>query len=126
MRGAPLEPHRGVLILVFGICGFAVCAVFGIVAWIMGNGDLKKIKAGTMDPAGLSNTRIGKLLGIISTILSVVVFGLMILGMVFFLLVKGESHHQASQAAPAQQAPAEPVPAKRPLEPPRPTPLPLP
>jgi hypothetical protein len=125
MRGAPLEPHRGVLILVFGICGFAVCAVFGIAAWIMGNGDLKKIKAGTMDPAGLSNTRTGRLLGIISTIFSVVVFGLTVLGMVFFLLVQTSSHHEAARPTPTQQAPAEVVPVTRPPAP-RPSPLPLP
>ena len=40
-----LVPHRGVLILVFGILGFFVCFVFGIVAWSMGSTDLRQMEA---------------------------------------------------------------------------------
>src|SRR5262245_53845376 len=46
------EPHRGVMILIFGILGLAFCMIFGVVAWIMGNNDLKEIRAGRMDPEG--------------------------------------------------------------------------
>ena len=48
----PLKPHRGVLILVLGILGIVCCFICGIIAWVMGNGDLREMAAGTMDPSG--------------------------------------------------------------------------
>lgn len=68
-----MKPHRGTLILVFGILSFVICPLFGIAAWIMGNGDLKLIAAGEMDPAGKDNTKIGKILGMISVALWVII-----------------------------------------------------
>ena len=78
-----MKPHRGVLILVFGILGITVCGIFGPIAWIMGNADLNEIRAGTMDPSGEQLTNIGRILGMIGTIL--IVFG-MCLGVGFLLL----------------------------------------
>ncbi len=72
-----MKPHRGTLILIFGILGLVVCAPFGIAAWIMGSGDLKQIDAGQMDPSGRGLTNAGRICGIIATILlvlSVIVF----------------------------------------------------
>ena len=88
-----MKPHRATLILVFGILGLVVCAPLGIAAWIMGNGDLKEMDAGAMDPTGRSNTNAGRICGIIATILfaigilvCILLFGLGILGAV-------ASHH---------------------------------
>jgi len=67
-----MKPHRGTLILVLGILSLIVCAPLGIVAWIMGNADLKQIEAGQMDPEGKQLTTIGKILGIIATILLII------------------------------------------------------
>ncbi len=64
-----MQAHRGTLILVFGILGLVCCFPFGIAAWIMGNGDLKQMDAGTMDSSGRSNTSGGKICGIIATVL---------------------------------------------------------
>ena len=75
-----LRPHRGVLILVFGILGLVLCFPFGIAAWIMGNGDLKEIKAGHMDPTGEGLTQAGRICGIVATILAVI-------GMLVFFLM---------------------------------------
>src|SRR4051812_42109729 len=50
--GHGLKPHRGGLVLAFGILGLVVCAPFGIAAWIMGNRDLAEMRAGVVDPAG--------------------------------------------------------------------------
>ena len=36
-------------ILVFGILGLLVCVIFGIVAWVMGNTDLRDMEYGQMD-----------------------------------------------------------------------------
>lgn len=58
-------PHRGGLILTFGLLGFFCCIFFGIAAWIMGNEDLNAMRAGRMDPSGEGLTRAGMILGII-------------------------------------------------------------
>lgn len=80
-----MEQHRGALILVFGILAFFVCPIFGIVAWVMGNGDLQKMAAGAMDPEGEGLTKAGKICGMIATILwiasTVLVVILLALGM---------------------------------------------
>ena len=52
----------------------------GIVAWVMGNTDLKAMDAGTMDPEGRGITQAGKIIGMIATILG-------ILGLLFGLLM---------------------------------------
>jgi predicted Zn finger-like uncharacterized protein len=62
-------PHRGTLILVLGILSLVVCNIFGPIAWMMANTDLKEIRAGNMDPEGESTTNIGRILGIIGTCL---------------------------------------------------------
>src|SRR5262249_50877236 len=79
-RGEYREPHRGTLILVLGILSLTGLGILtGIPAWIMGNADMAKIRAGTMDPEGESNTNIGRILGMVSTIIflvTVIPFGL--------------------------------------------------
>jgi predicted Zn finger-like uncharacterized protein len=78
-----LAPHRGTLILVLGIVALAgnllglPTALIGPVAWILGNNDMKEMREGRMDPSGESNTNIGRILGMIATIL-------LILGLVLF------------------------------------------
>ena len=64
-----MKPHRGTLVLVFGILGLVLCAPFGIAAWIMGSGDLKQMDAGQMEPSGRGLTNAGKICGIIATVL---------------------------------------------------------
>jgi hypothetical protein len=66
-----MKPHRATLILVLGILSLVCCAPCGIFAWIMGNGDLKEMDSGTMDPSGRSNTNAGRICGMIGTILLV-------------------------------------------------------
>ena len=77
------EPHRGVLILTFGILGVACCFPFGIAAWVMGNNDIKQIEAGTMDPTGKGMTNAGKICGIIGTVLGIFCSGLQLLSFAF-------------------------------------------
>ena len=68
------EPHRGTLILIFGILSLVFCGLvglgMGIAAWIMGQRDLRKMDANMMDPAGRGNTQAGRICGMIGTILS--------------------------------------------------------
>jgi hypothetical protein len=91
----PLTPHRGVLILVLGILGIVCCFICGIIAWVMGNGDLREMDAGRMDPSGRGLTQAGKVCGMISVILliiGIVVQIIMLLfggGMMFFSASRG-------------------------------------
>ena len=67
-----LRPHRGTPVLVLGILSLVIpCGgwIFGIIAWAMGNGDMREMRAGRMDPAGLGTTQAGKICGMISVLL---------------------------------------------------------
>ena len=68
-----LKPHRGTTVLVLGIIGLACCFIAGIIAWVMGNKDLAEMNAGSMDPAGRGLTQAGKICGMISVALQVIV-----------------------------------------------------
>ncbi len=67
-----MQPHRATTVLVLGILGLVLCPICGMVAWVMGNGDIKKMESGLMDPEGLGQTKAGKICGIVATILTVV------------------------------------------------------
>lgn len=77
----PMQPHRGVLILVFSILSWVVCLIFGIVAWVLANSDLRAMEEGRMDPTGEGMTKAGKIVAMISVIVSIVgvVVGLIVL-----------------------------------------------
>ncbi len=70
--GIPMQPHRGVMILVFSILSWFLCVIFGIVAWILANSDLRALEEGRMDPTGEGITKAGKIVAMISVILSIV------------------------------------------------------
>ena len=75
-----LRPHRGGTILALGIVGLVCCFICGIIAWVMGNNDLKEMSAGRMDPSGQGMTNAGKICGMSSVIVQIV-------GFVFYLLI---------------------------------------
>ncbi len=86
---APVQsvaPHRGVLILILGILGIVCCFICGIIAWVMGNNDMREIDAGRMDPTGRGLTQAGKICGMVGVILSVVVI---VINLIFMLLGMG-------------------------------------
>jgi len=74
------QPHRGGLILAFGILAWMTCFLFGVAAWAMGVEDLRAMRAGEMDPSGEGLTRAGMILGAISVVLTLV----LLLGMIAF------------------------------------------
>ena len=74
--GQDFQPHRGSMILTFGIIGIVCCFPLGIAAWVMGHSDIKSIDSGVMDPSGRSMTNGGKICGIISVIFTVLGCGL--------------------------------------------------
>jgi predicted Zn finger-like uncharacterized protein len=77
-RGAAMQPHRGTLIMILGLLALLggviglPTAPLGPFAWIMGNNDLKEMEAGRMDPEGRGNTQVGRICGMIATILMIV------------------------------------------------------
>jgi len=84
-----LRPHRGVLILVLGILGIVCCFICGIIAWVMGNNDMREIDAGRMDPTGRGLTQAGKICGMVSVILQIVGFVIWLLMMLLGLGIGG-------------------------------------
>ena len=86
MNDTAMRPHRGVMILVFGILGIVLCMPLGIVAWVMGSADLKLMRDGKMDQSGESLTQVGKILGIIGTLLCLMVVLFAIIGFVLGVL----------------------------------------
>jgi hypothetical protein len=73
-----VAPHRGSMILTFGILSIVLfpCStpIFGPLAWIMGSSDLAQIRAASMDPDGEGLTQAGRILGIITTCLMLFIF----------------------------------------------------
>jgi hypothetical protein len=102
------------MILVFGILSlvsvaFLCCPLglpLGIAAWIMGQGDLRKMRENVMDPEGRGLTQAGWICGIIGTILN----ALVTLGWLFYI---GVIAWVASTAKPPP-----PPPPPRPAPPP--------
>jgi predicted Zn finger-like uncharacterized protein len=73
------EPHRGTLVLVFGILSIVlgmsyivslVALPMGIAAWVMGQRDLARMRRNEMDPQGEGSTQAGWICGIIGTVIS--------------------------------------------------------
>jgi preprotein translocase subunit Sss1 len=71
---AGMKPARGGTVLTLGILGIVICFILGIIAWVMGNGDLREIKEGKRDPSGEQLTKAGMICGIVGTILGVIGF----------------------------------------------------
>lgn len=93
--GPPLKPHRGTTVLVLGICslvigGCGIGIILGIVAWVMGNDDLREMDAGRMDPSGRDATQAGRICGMVSVGLAAVgiLVGILYFG-VFGLFLAG-------------------------------------
>jgi DNA-directed RNA polymerase subunit RPC12/RpoP len=80
-----LQPHRGAMILTFGILSLFICQIFGIVAWVLANNDLQEIEAGRMDPEGEGLTKAGKIIGIVSLSLTAAMILLYCVGVMIFV-----------------------------------------
>lgn len=59
-----------------------MCQPLGIAAWFMADADLEKMKMGNMDASGRDFTKVGRTLGIISTVYFFVVAVMIILFLV--------------------------------------------
>jgi hypothetical protein len=79
-----MAPHRGGMVLTFGILGLvlalpSICCLFmamggigfSITAWVMGHADLRAMREKRMDPEGRGSTHGGWVCGILGTIFNV-------------------------------------------------------
>lgn len=68
----PTDHPQGTTVLVLGILSLVVCAPLGIVAIIMGNTALKEIDASPGSYSNRQTVQIGRILGIVGTVLLVI------------------------------------------------------
>lgn len=76
----PVDHPKGMTILILGILSLVCCSPLGIAAWLMGNTALKEIDAAPGQYGNRQIVQIGRILGIIGTVL----LGLSILWLVAF------------------------------------------
>ena len=95
-HGVSAQPYgsadhpQGTLILVFGIAGFFV-GVLGPVAWIMGSRALREIRSSGAHPGNEQLIVIGRILGIIVTVLMVLGVLVSLLFLVLALVVSASA-----------------------------------
>jgi len=83
------EPHRGGMMLALGIIGLVVCPIVGIFAWVMSANDLRAMDEGRMDPEGKQFTQVGKILGLVASILFALQMALVLVYIVVIVLLIG-------------------------------------
>ncbi len=98
--GMPMQPHRGVMILVFSILSWFLCVLFGVAAWVLASSDLRAMDEGRMDPTGEGITKAGKIVAMINVILTIVA----IVGAII-MLVLGVGLFAAAAASSGGAAP---------------------
>jgi hypothetical protein len=70
---APPRDHpQTTTILILGICGLVLCQVLGPFAWSMGSKALKEIDASGGQLGGRDMVNVGRILGMVSTIILLV------------------------------------------------------
>ena len=80
--GRPQQDHpQSTTILILGICGLVLCQVLGPFAWSMGNKALREIDASQGQLGGRDMVNIGRILGIVATVL----LGLALLAIVLLI-----------------------------------------
>lgn len=81
-----MQKSNATTILILGIVGLVAFQLLGIVAWVMGNNTLKAMDAGQMESHDRNLAEIGRILGIICTVL--IILGALV-GVFMMLMVFG-------------------------------------
>lgn len=80
----PANHPQATTVLVLGILGLVVCGILAPIAWVMGNRVVAEIDASGGTMGGRENANIGRILGIIGTVLIglslLVVIGVFVFG----------------------------------------------
>ncbi len=103
-------PYVGIVALIFPFIGLA----FGIMAWAMGGGDLKKIKQGSIRQAAKGSTQGGYICGIVGTILNSLIFVCGCVSLIVVLIFGLAIFGAASSAAMQSQKAGSPAPFNNP------------
>jgi hypothetical protein len=77
-----VDHPKGMTILILGILSLVCCSPLGIAAWLMGNSALKEIDAQPGRYANRQIVQIGRILGIIGTVI-------LVLTVIWFLFLGG-------------------------------------
>ena len=81
---------NAIIALVMGILSYVLCGIIGgIIAWVMGKGELNKIDRGESPEAGRTMAKIGMWLGIINVILTIIACIFLLIYFVFLAAVIG-------------------------------------
>ena len=67
------RPHRAKTLMLYALLSLVGIFPLGLLAWIMADIDLSRMRQGRMDPSGESETRKAKRLGIAGLVLGVLV-----------------------------------------------------
>ena len=82
--GPPAPNHpQATTVLILGILGLVLCGIIGPFAWVMGNRVVGEIDASGGRWGGRSEANIGRVLGIVVTLLMIAAFVLVVLVFVF-------------------------------------------
>lgn len=88
--GQPAPDHpQTTTILVLGICALVFCQVLGPFAWIMGNRALREIDDSGGRIGGRDTVNIGRVLGMVASVLLMLAAGFLVLMLVLFLVGAG-------------------------------------
>jgi len=84
--GHPINPYQSsaTMVLIFGILGVFLPmygVIFGGLAWGFGNREVREIDAGLRLPSGRTKARVGRVLGVIGTVLWSGMFFLFVVAM---------------------------------------------
>src|SRR3954451_5480811 len=94
------SPVNGTLILILGILSIVGLPILGPVAWIMGGKSLSLIDSGFGDSMQRQNTRIGRICGMVGTvILILVILGYAAIAMIGFGIAHPKINAKPGQAA---------------------------
>jgi hypothetical protein len=89
--GGQVEHPQGTTVLVLGIIGIVACQLTAPFAWIMGNRALEEIDRDPLRYSNRSNVNLGRILGMVGTILLGVVLVMVALVVVLNILIIGAS-----------------------------------
>jgi len=82
--GGQVEHPQGTTVLILGILGIVACGLLAPFAWSMGNKTLEEIDRDPLRYSNRSNVNLGRILGMVGTI----ILGVSIIAMVlYFILV---------------------------------------
>jgi hypothetical protein len=73
VRPAESASSQAITALILGILGFITCQILGPFAWYLGNQELQAIREGRSPRAGESLATVGKVLGIVATVLLLII-----------------------------------------------------